>query len=133
MLARGKWSLWQYRFSFGVDQVWLFDRKYLLISSALLLFVLSVVFSSIVDAGFKAAGNWLICSVSLHMYLIAASIVFLVPNVFTPPGAIVPLSSLSARLSILPAIFGCALLTSARLRLWQTVGFGLASIAFFLR
>jgi hypothetical protein len=113
-----RWSPAQLWWVTGADQLWLFDRGYLLLALALL--SVGSVWAWL--AIHRSPINRLSGDFPLHLALIGAAACFLLPNAILFPGYGHALAYIPERLSLITAISACAFL--APLRPPEAVRFG---------
>jgi hypothetical protein len=99
-----RWSVWQFLFLSGADQAWIYGRKYAAISFGLL-FLASLAF--LVRAT-KAGFTGLAGSVRLHIALLTAATIMILPNSVQLPQYNHALAYISQRMSLLLAVLLCA-------------------------
>jgi hypothetical protein len=125
VLAR--WTPRQWAQSTSVDQLWLFDSKYYLAMTALLM-VYALLFLRLVRTG---GARPIVSSITFHLTAIAAAAVFVLPTAVQIPGYAHLLAYLAERLSLGVGVCACALLASAEPRRVERYAIAATAVLFF--
>ncbi len=122
-----RWTHRQWAQSTGVDQLWLYDPKYYVAMTALLM-VEALLFLRLA----RARGTRPILSgIPFHLTVLAAAAVFVLPTGIQIPGYAHLLAYIAERLSLGVGVCACALLASAKPERVERTAIGIALLLFF--
>ena len=120
-----RWSLSQFQLMSGLDQVWVFDPKYLLIFATLLLLCGLAVYR-LNRGGFSWA-----TAIPFHFLVLTAVGVLIFPDWVAVPGYKHALAFITERMSLAVSICLCAVLARAEVRRWEQYAMLAATLVFF--
>jgi hypothetical protein len=121
------WSVQQIALTTGADQVWVFDGKYYFVLIGLLL-VWGLLFIAMLR---KSGAGSVVSGVPFHLCLISAAAVFILPSTVLIPGFQHTLVYNAERMSLGVGVCVCAMLGSARPRLFERYALLVVSLVFF--
>jgi hypothetical protein len=127
-----RWSPRQLSWSTGLDQVWLFDVKYVFVLMGLLM-VWGLMFLGLVR---HAGPRQVVSSVPFQVCVIGAAGVFVLPKAVLIPGFLHALSYIAERMSLGVAVCVCAMLAAAPPRVVERyilIGVALVFFGFIYR
>jgi hypothetical protein len=122
------WSLRQIQFVAGMNQAWVYNGKYLLITAGLLLVLAALIVESIPPSG---ARSWLHSGLVQALAVTAAG-VLLLPDAAWFPAYDQPLLFIPERLSLAIGVLVVALAATVTPRRWQRWAVGLLAAVFFV-
>jgi hypothetical protein len=125
--ALTQWSPMQIVSTTGVDQVWVFDLKYYFVLVGLL-FVWGLLFLELMH---RWGPRRVASSLAFQICIFSATGVFVMPSAVRIPGFQHSLVYIAERMSLGVGICVCALLGSARARLFVRYGLGFLALLFF--
>jgi hypothetical protein len=125
VLAR--WSYRQWAESTGVDQLWLYDSKYYLAMTAMLMIEALLFLRLVRGQGTRAV----VSGIPFHLAIIAAGAVFVLPTAVQIPGYAHLLAYISERLSLGVGVCACALLAGASVTRVERFAMAVAVLLFF--
>lgn len=122
-----QWAAGQALSFTGADQLWVFGERYLLLAAAVVgLWAFS--FRRVLETrGLRRIAM----DVRLHLCILTAACVVLVPNIVVLPGTRQPVSLLLARMSLAGAVLCCGLAASVPARKWLALGMAATAAVFF--
>jgi hypothetical protein len=122
-----RWTHRQWAQSTGVDQLWLYDPKYYVAMTALLM-VEALLFLRLA----RSRGTHPILSgIPFHLTVLAAAAVFVLPTGIQVPGYAHLLTYIAERLSLGVGVCACALLASVKPERVERCAIGIALVIFF--
>jgi len=122
-----EWSRNQLSLAAGVDQAWVFDRKYSFLASAL-----AIVWGwQFLDLARSRGVRHLVSAVPFQINLLAVASAFVIPNTILIPGYNLALSFITERMSLAAGVSLCAVLGTARPRPAQSFGCLAIALLFF--
>jgi len=122
-----RWSYRQWAQSTGVDQLWIFDTKYYLAMTALMM-AEALLFLRLARTG---GARRVISSIPFHLAVIAAAAVFVLPTAVQIPGYAHLLAFLAERLSLGVGVCVCAVLAAAEPRRVERYAIAAAALLYF--
>ncbi|PWT99976.1 MAG: hypothetical protein C5B51_25985 [Terriglobia bacterium] len=121
------WSPTQISLSTGADQVWVFDGKYYVVLTGLLLLWGSL----FLELLHRRSGREVIASLPFQLCVLSASAVFILPTAVLIPGFNHSLVYIAERMSLGVGVCMCALLDMIQPRTVQRYGLLLLALVFF--
>jgi hypothetical protein len=122
-----RWSPRQWTMSTGLDQVWVYDPKYVLVLMGLLA-VWALLFLGLLR---QTGPRQVVSSVPFQVCVIGAAAVFALPSAILIPGFLHALSYISERMSLGVAVCVCAMLASTPPRLVERYALIAVAVVFF--
>jgi hypothetical protein len=120
------WSAQQPYELTGIDQLWICNAKYYVLSILLAMFWCFVLLRLAHVKGSSVFGE-----MTFHLFALTAAIVLLIPSRIDLPGYHAPFSFIAERMSLAAAICFCALLASAKPERWQIGGMTTVALVYF--
>lgn len=122
-----EWLPDQLSFATGADQAWVFDGKYSLLATALVL----LWGWRFLDLLRSRGARDLVSSLPFHITLITFAAAFIIPTKIWIPGYNYALAFITERISLAAGVLLCAMLASARPRAAQKYGYLAVALLFF--
>jgi hypothetical protein len=127
-----RWSPTQWSWSTGLDQVWLFDSKYVVVLMGLMM-IWGLLFLGLLR---HVGARQVVLSVPFQVCVIGAAVVFVLPGSVLIPGFLHALSFIAERMSLGVAVCVCAMLAAAPPRVverYALIGVALIFFGFIYR
>jgi hypothetical protein len=122
-----EWSWDQLSFATGADQAQVFDHKYSLLVTALVLLWSWQFFDLLRSGGVRK----LVSGLPFQITLLAFALVFLIPAKVWFPGYSYALAFITERISLITGVSLCGMLATVKPRAAQKYGYGLIALLFF--
>jgi len=127
LFFRCQWASGQAMGFSGADQIWVFGDRYLPLALAVLV-LWAFSFQRVLE---RRGLRRTLMDVRLHVAILTAACVVLLPTIVVLPGSGQAESLLIARMSLAGAVLYCALAAAVPVRKWVLAGMGAAAAIFF--